>query len=259
MLTKALESVKVFAANTPSPRELLRGRRRVFDDVECVLPSRVAAGESLSATVSLWDEYLRLQEDYSGSFTLASTDPEASFPDRLAVGPTDDPVQELRGIAFQTPGIQYLTLTDGEGRRFVSNPVQVSAEEPDDRLYWGDIHLHSQFSDGAGTMTSGFEFGRDVMDLDVVAYTDHDTMGFFIPPKLQQRRMRRRYFDETREVTEAHNDPGEFVTLFGYEWTKQPNMGGHINVYFEEPQDAELFDSLDPETNRYEKLWRALG
>jgi hypothetical protein len=258
VLTKTIESVKVFASNTPSLRGLARGRRRVFDDVECVLPSRVTTGESLSATVSLWDEYLRLLGEYSGTFTLASTDPVARFPDRLSVSPDDDPVQRLRGVEFETPGIQYLTLTDGEGRRFVSNPVQVFGSEPENRLFWGDIHLHSQYSDGAGTMTRGFEFGRDVMDLDVVAYTDHDTMGFFIPPRLQRRRMHRRYFDETREVTEAHNDPGEFVTLFGYEWTKQPNMGGHINVYFEEPDDAELFDSLDTETNRYEKLWRAL-
>jgi len=253
-----MESVKVFAENTPSLRELARGRRRVFDDVECVVPSRVGAGESLSATVSLWDEYLRLLGEYAGTFTLASTDPEARFPDRLVVAPDDDPVQTLDGIAFETPGVQYLTLTDGSGRRFVSNPVRVTAAEPETRLYWGDIHLHSQFSDGAGTMTRGFEFGRDVMDLDVVAYTDHDTMGFFIPPRLQQRRMHRTYFDRIRDVTEAHNDPGEFVTLFGYEWTKQPNMGGHINVYFEDPDDAELFDSITPETNRYEKLWRRL-
>jgi hypothetical protein len=253
-----MESVRVFADNTPSLRDLARGRQRNFDDVECVLPSRVGAGESLSATVSVWDEYLRLLDEYAGTFTLASTDPDARFPARLTVGPADDPVRTLRGIAFETPGVQYLTLTDESGRRFVSNPVRVTPDEPETRLYWGDIHLHSQFSDGAGTMTRGLEFGRDVMDLDVVAYADHDTMGFFIPPSLQQRRMHRRYFDHAREVTEAHNDPGEFVTLFAYEWTKQPNRGGHVNVYFEDPEDAELFDSMTAETNRYEKLWRRL-
>ncbi len=184
MLTKALESVRVFAENTPSLRDLARGRRRRFDDVECVLPSRVGAGESLSVTVSLWDEYRRLLEEHSGTFTFASTDPDATLPGRLSVTPADDPVRELHGVEFETPGTQYLTLTDEEGRRFVSNPVEVSASEPETRLYWGDIHLHSQFSDGAGTMTRGFGFGRDVIDLDVVAYADHDTMGFFIPPRL---------------------------------------------------------------------------
>jgi hypothetical protein len=35
-------------------------------------------------------------------------------------------------------------------------------------------------------MDRGFAFVRDAMDLDVVAYTDHDTMGLFIPPTLQR-------------------------------------------------------------------------
>jgi hypothetical protein len=101
-------------------------------------------------------------------------------------------------------------------------------------------------------------FGRDVMALDVVAYTDHDTMGFFIPPQLQRRRMHRRYFDRMKTATQEFHDPGEFVTLFGYEWTKQPNVGGHINVYFDGVDDATLFDSLARETNTYESLWARL-
>ncbi|MFC7142188.1 DUF3604 domain-containing protein [Halosimplex aquaticum] len=258
MLTKAIESVKVFADNKPSLADLARGRRRRFDDVECVLPSRVVADEPLSATVSVWDEYLRLLPEYDGAFTIESTDPDAIHPDRLDFDLTDEAVAEQEGIAFETPGVQYLVLTDEEGRRFVSNPVQVFESEPEYRLYWGDIHMHSQFSDGAGSMSKGFEFGRDVMDLDVVAYTDHDTMGFFIPPKLQRRRMHNRYFEDMKTVTNHFHDPGEFVTLFGYEWTKQPNMGGHINVYFDGVDDAELFDSLDTDTNRYEKLFRRL-
>ena len=258
VLTKAAETLRVFANNAPSLRALARGRRRQFDDAEIVVQSRTVVGESREVTVSLWDEYLRPVPDFSGTFAVDSTDSAASHPDSLRVGADDDPVQTLQAV-FETPGIQYLTLTREEtGRRYVSNPVQVFESEPGYRLYWGDIHLHSQYSDGAGTMTRGYEFGRDVMALDVAAYTDHDTMGFFIPPKLQRRRMHRRYFEQILRVTDHHNQPGEFVTLPGYEWTKQPNMGGHINVYFEDSDDAELFDSLDPETNRYEKLWRRL-
>jgi hypothetical protein len=76
------------------------------------------------------------------------------------------------------------------------------------------------------------------MDLDVVAYADHDTMGFFIPPRLQRRRMRRRYFEATKDAVREYHDPGEFVTLFGYEWTQQPTVGGHLNVYFDSVDDA---------------------
>jgi len=259
MLTKFAESLRVFVNNRPSLRDLARGRRRVFDDAELVVPSRVTTDETVSGTLSLWDEYVRLLEEEDRTFAVDSTDPDATYPETVSVGPDDEGVRSITGVAFETPGVQYLTLSPvGDDRTFVSNPVQVFADDPEYRLYWGDIHLHSQYSDGAGRMSRGFRFGREVMDLDVVAYTDHDTMGFFIPPSLQRRRMHRRYFDEMKTVTERFHDPGEFVTLFGYEWTKQPNVGGHINVYFEGVEEAELFDSMAPETNRYEKLWRRL-
>jgi hypothetical protein len=61
-----------------------------------------------------------------------------------------------------------------------------------------------------------------------------------------------------KAVTREFHEPGEFVTLFGYEWTKQPNVGGHINVYFDGVDGAELFDSRSPVTGTYETLWERL-
>ncbi|PSQ11386.1 hypothetical protein BRC93_05625 [Halobacteriales archaeon QS_5_70_15] len=60
------------------------------------------------------------------------------------------------------------------------------------------------------------------------------------------------------ERVEAHHESGRFVTLFGYEWTKQPNAGGHINCYFGTVADAPFFDSRHPESDTYEKLWARL-
>ncbi|WP_246982573.1 DUF3604 domain-containing protein [Halorientalis marina] len=258
LLAKAAETVRVFLNSRPSLRGLWASRNPSFDRAHAILPSNAVVGEPVSLTTQVWDEYERLYPEFDGEFAVDSTDPDATHPAGIDFGSISDGVRSDDGITFETPGIQYLTLSRG-GERFVSNPVDVTAAEPDRRTYWGDIHLHSRLSDGAGSIGKGMRFGRDVMDLDVVAYTDHDTMGFFIPPQLQRRRMHRRYFEEMKAATHEYHDPGEFVTLFGYEWTKQPNKGGHINVYFDAAVDeAELFDSLDPATNTYEKLWRRL-
>jgi hypothetical protein len=82
-------------------------------------------------------------------------------------------------------------------------------------------------------------------------------MGFFIPPGWQRRRMHDRYFDEMRAATAAHHEPGAFVTLFGYEWTKQPNNGGHVNVYFDTAEGT-LVDSRAEGARTYEGLWQRL-
>mgnify|MGYP000082529867 FL=1 len=256
LLFKAKETLRVFAERRPSVGQLWRNRRQHFDGAHAVLPSTAATGESLELTLQAWDQCERLLEDADAAFTLDATDPAAAYPDRIAFPPKNGGVATAFGITFGSPGIQYLTLTHGEtGERFVSNPVRVTAAEPETRVYWGDVHLHSNRSDGSGSMAEGFRFGRDVMDLDVVAYTDHDTMGFFIPPRLQRRRMHRRYFEQMKAVTSEFHDPGEFVTLFGYEWTKQPNVGGHVNVYFDDVASAELYDSMAPDADTYEKLF----
>jgi hypothetical protein len=67
--------------------------------------------------------------------------------------------------------------------------------------------------------------------------------------------MHKTYFDRLKDVAHEFHDPGEYVTLFGYEWTKQPNVGGHINVYFDGVDGAELYDSIDQRSDTYEKLF----
>lgn len=247
----------MFADARPSVRELWASRTGAFDRAHCILPSDALVGASVPATVQTWDEYERLHP-FDGTLAVDSTDPDATHPDAVRFTGTDEGL--VRGsVSFATPGVHYLLLDhEPSGRKFVSNPVRVHATRPARRTYWGDIHLHSQFSDGAGSMAKGFRFGRDVMALDVCAYTDHDTMGFFVPPQWQRRRMHRHHFEAMKAKTERFHEPGAFVTLFAYEWTKQPNNGGHVNVYFDGVEDAELFDSLSRDSHTYEDLWARL-
>jgi hypothetical protein len=255
-LRKALETAAVFSQRRPTLHELRESRTGRFDHLHAVLPSTVAVDERVTLTLQAWDEYERLFTGVDGPIRLDATDDAAATPEVVRFPDDHDGVART-SVSFGTPGVQYL-LFHYEGERFVSNPVRVTAEPPSRRVYWGDLHLHSRFSDGTGAIETGMRFGRDVMALDVVAYTDHDTMGFFIPPQLQRRRMHRRYFDRMKTTAERFHDPGEFVTLLGYEWTKQPNVGGHVNVYFDGVDEAELFDSLARETNTYEALWSRL-
>jgi hypothetical protein len=256
-LVKAKETLAVFARNAPSPRELLANRSQEFDRLHAILPSTATPDEPLTLTVQAWDQCERLLRDFDGTVTVETTDADATHPDTVSFLRVDDGVVR-RDVSFGSPGVHYLTFVDDRtGERFVSNPVRVAADH-DRRVYWGDIHLHSFLSDGTDSLRRGYRFGRDVMALDVVAYTDHDTMGFFIPPRWQRERMHRDYFDRICETADEFNDDGTFVTLPAYEWTKQPNRGGHVNVYFEDSADATLFDSLAAETNSYERLWQRL-
>jgi len=84
------------------------------------------------------------------------------------------------------------------------------------RCYWGDLHAHTSYSDGAGLPKDAYEFARDKAKLDFFAVTDHS-------PLLTM--------DEYQDViaaAEQANQPGRFVTLWGVEATE---VTGHINFY----------------------------
>ena len=83
-------------------------------------------------------------------------------------------------------------------------------------LFWGDLHGHSNLSDGTGTPEHYYEYARYTSHLDFAALTDHSWFGMD--------------WDYLKETASFYNDPGRFVAFSGYEWT--PTGGYHKVVYF---------------------------
>jgi hypothetical protein len=141
--------------------------------------------------------------------------------------------------------IRGLDALDGLETRV--NPIVV--RNSGQRLAWGDLHGHSQLSDGTGTPEDYFGYARDVARLDIIALTDHDHWS--VRPLDEAPEAQARIADAVR----AFNEPGRFVTLPGYEWTSW--LHGHRHVlYFEE--EAPIFSAIDPATDRPDELWNAL-
>ncbi|UCF98365.1 MAG: DUF3604 domain-containing protein, partial [Spirochaetaceae bacterium] len=131
---------------------------------------------------------------------------------------------------IDTPGIHYLVVHDSVTRNtYFSNPIDVRelghGEDGDsgpgfERVYWGDIHSHSDLSDGTGTAAHSFYFARQVARLDFYALTDHGeilSLGFGT-------------FDKLEQATNEAHEPQAFVTLHGVEWTQVKT--GHFTCIF---------------------------
>ena len=156
-----------------------------------------------------------------------------------------------RGVAHvdavvDEPGIYRVHATAGSSAAS-SNPLVVREGIP--RIVWGDLHGHSQLSDGTGTPDDYFWYARDVAALDIISLTDHDHWGM-------------RFLDQSPDSWEAildaarrFHEAGRFITLPGYEWTNW--LHGHRHVlYFGD--HAEILSALDPAYETPAKLWEAL-
>lgn len=92
--------------------------------------------------------------------------------------------------------------------------------------FYGDIHSHTGFSDGAegSTPAEAYANARDVAGLDFYCVTDH----FFPTEPDNPASLTSEEYAQLKETADAANQDDSFVTLYGYEWTEGNPQG---NVY----------------------------
>jgi len=202
-------------------------------------PSLVMADEVFSVSVTTEDAYWNPApmfhghaevvvervcgpEFWSGSPKAGVTpirDDSAEVVDRWVIAP-DAWLEGRAGLdsrKIRTPGL-YRLRTSGD-LTSVSLPVVVLERAPALRLYWGDLHGHTELSDGAGSIDEYYAFARDHACLDVAAATDHDWL------------LSEADWEEAVRAAEAANEPGTFVTFTAFEWSEKWLRGGDHNVY----------------------------
>jgi hypothetical protein len=98
-------------------------------------------------------------------------------------------------------------------------------------LAHGDLHNHTQLSDGAGDPRLAFPSLR-AAGLDVAALTDHSRWASLFLDLAKApgwTGIDGRAWRLTNELAEAANADGEFVALHGFEWSHAAH--GHMNVW----------------------------
>ena len=121
-----------------------------------------------------------------------------------------------------------------------SNPLEIIHDDDSrGRLCWGEIHAHTEMSDGSGDFSELYRHARDEGCLDFAAAGDHAC-----------------YFSDNQwlamqEITNTWNRPGRFVTLVGYEWAGRQV---HRNIYTSRDR-LKLFRGMCPATSNLDVVW----
>ncbi|QHI69395.1 CehA/McbA family metallohydrolase [Tichowtungia aerotolerans] len=117
-----------------------------------------------------------------------------------------------------TPGVYRAEARKKNGKLLArSNPMELLPEDSTtEPIFWGEIHAHTERSDGSGTYEKLWRHAREVGCLEFAAAADHAC-----------------YFSDNewrwmQDVTNRQNEKGRFVTLVGYEWAGRQV---HRNVY----------------------------
>ena len=211
-------------------------------------PSALVAGERAELRLAAVDRHWNPAAPFRETVTLRVLQGDVDLP-RSVEFPAG---QGWTTVPFTPRGAGIVRL-EASARadllRARGNPMEVFAEPPAERTWWGDLHSHTGHSfDGVGSGV--FDYARRISGLDFHAMTDHSSgparEGFTrgLGPHVR---------DEYAAATDAHNAPGEFVTLHAYE-ASFPAPWGHHNVYFRGAPGP----LLSPAQVTLPELWAAL-
>jgi hypothetical protein len=211
-------------------------------------------GEPFRLVVAAIDAYGNVADGYRGRVHFFPGVPLRGLPREYRFRAADRGVAEFR-VAAGTKAVFTIAARDA-GHPAVQGQSHLLVTDGSfgaEGIFFGDIHTHSQLSDGR---LHPFEKYREVAlhrGCDFWALTDH---CYDLTPER---------IDLWNRTLARYNRPGAFVTLPGYEWTN--SMGqtrwwarkqyGHRNVYFREPVTT-VWDGVNARSNTPRKLYRAL-
>jgi hypothetical protein len=235
------------------PRVDIRGNKasalRVYG------PSLIPVNEQFSLKIAVVDNFDNMAVPaFSGKVVLEKVGNVKGLPKRVKFSSRDKCSKIIKNLKITKSGIYRIKAKLDSSNKWVeSNPIVVR-KNVDTPVYWGNIHNHGQYSECWGTdLDTFFTFARDTSGMDFVAISDHlgskPCQGCNVSRLLRWRVGKadglEAWKDTIKKATE-YNDPGKFVTLFGYEWSSMDT--GHNNIYVPEAKLEEMDDYF---TDRY--------
>jgi hypothetical protein len=131
---------------------------------------------------------------------------------------------------------RHLLAAAGANLPVVKQPPAVPAGEPlKHRVYFGDLHNHSDVGYAQGTLRRVYEIARN--HLDFFAFTPHahwhdiqHYAGNIENKWINGFHVTRARWPEVLEMAKEFDSPGKFVTLAGYEW-HSTSMGDYHVIF----------------------------
>ncbi len=182
-------------------------------------PSVVEPGEPFELSVRAEDTYFNRATGEIPAFNVLVND------ELMATTPAGTDPITLIEMSLEQPGVYWISLQSEDGSiSGDANPILVE-QDPQFRIFWGDTHGHSGYSEGIGTVDYFMRFARDDARLDFVTHSEHDVW------------LDAGEWELMRRTTAEYDEPGKFTPYLGWEWTRHTRFGGHHNVLFREVKD----------------------
>jgi len=191
----------------------------------------VRAGETLPLRVRAEDEWGNTCWDRPEDVVIsASLDGKTVYEKKAKLAAKGWSVLLLEDVPTDKPGelVSNASLPQHPWVKKQSVFVTIDKDYPAPRIYYTDLHVHSEDTIGTNSTRYNLTYGRDVTGLDVLAFAHND---FNITTER---------WNKTVELIREICKDGHFVAYPGTEWCGSSCAGGDHNVVFLHDQDPEF-------------------
>lgn len=192
-------------------------------EIQAVIPSLINKGEEFDIVVRCIDEWGNPCNSFEGEVTMNI--PEWNYSDysileKVVFNQDDKGTKRIKGNKVNKEGIFHLQVEcRNKNLKSLSNGCKCS-QENGYKLFWGDMHGQTKLTIGTGSLDEYYSFARDFAAVDFSGWQGND---FEIDDDK---------WSKVRQKTKEYNQPDEFITFLGYEWSGITSGGGDNNIFF---------------------------